>query len=71
MSRPENTIPRKRGRPATGPARGIMVRMRESDLAVLDEWIAAQPDPKPSRPEAIRRLALGVLRLSALGVRPW
>jgi hypothetical protein len=27
------------------------------DLArALDEWIASQPDPKPSRPEAIRRL---------------
>jgi hypothetical protein len=23
----------------------------------IDAWIAAQPDPKPSRPEAIRRLA--------------
>ena len=22
----------------------------------LDAWIAAQPDPKPSRPEAVRRL---------------
>jgi len=24
--------------------------------AALDAWIAAQPDPKPSRPEAIRHL---------------
>jgi len=24
--------------------------------AELDAWIAEQPDPKPSKPEAIRRL---------------
>ena len=24
------------------------------DVAALDAWITAQPDPKPSRPEAIR-----------------
>jgi hypothetical protein len=24
--------------------------------AELDAWITTQPDPKPSRPEAIRRL---------------
>jgi hypothetical protein len=30
-------------------------------LAELDAWIAQQPDPKPSRPEAIRRLVqLGI-----------
>ena len=30
-------------------------------LAELDVWIAQQPDPKPSRPEAIRRLVqLGI-----------
>ena len=70
MSKAENPIPRKRGRLVTRQGRAIVVRMHEADLDVLDAWIAAQPDPKPSRPEAIRRLALGVLRLSALGVRP-
>jgi hypothetical protein len=25
-------------------------------IAALDAWIAAQPEPKPSRPEAIRRI---------------
>jgi len=30
-------------------------------LAVLDAWILAQPDPKPSRPEAIRRLLTAAL----------
>jgi hypothetical protein len=32
------------------------VRLQPSDLGRLDEWIAAQPEPKPSRPEAVRRL---------------
>jgi len=27
-----------------------------SYIEPLDAWIAEQPDPKPSRPEAIRRL---------------
>ena len=35
---------------------GIMVRMPPRSIDVLDRWIAKQPDPKPSRPEAIRRL---------------
>ena len=34
----------------------IGVRWRPSDLARLDAWIAKQPVPRPSRPEAIRRL---------------
>lgn len=35
---------------------GTMVRMPLAALARLDAWIGRQPDPKPSRPEAIRRL---------------
>jgi hypothetical protein len=30
--------------------------MQEAHLAALDAWIERQPEPKPSRPEAIRRL---------------
>ena len=33
-----------------------MVRLQPDQLAALDHWIEAQPDPKPSKPEAIRRL---------------
>jgi len=33
-----------------------MVRMPSSQLAELDEWAERQPEPKPTRPEAIRRL---------------
>jgi hypothetical protein len=32
----------------------------------LDAWIAAQPDPKPSRPEAIRRLVEAALAAATL-----
>jgi hypothetical protein len=31
----------------------VLVRLRPDDLAVLDQWIVAQPDEK-TRPEAIR-----------------
>lgn len=41
------------GRPRTD-ATPIMVRVMPSDVAGLDALIAAQPDPKPTRPEAIR-----------------
>lgn len=33
-----------------------MVRLQNPDLASLDGWVEGQPDPKPSRPEAIRTL---------------
>jgi hypothetical protein len=33
-----------------------MVRLQPDHLAALDTWIAEQPEPKPSRPEAVRRL---------------
>jgi metal-responsive CopG/Arc/MetJ family transcriptional regulator len=37
-------------------SKGIHVALPPDPLARLDAWIEAQPDPKPSRPEAIRRL---------------
>jgi hypothetical protein len=44
------------GRPkTTGLGTGILVRMHDQ-LDAIDAWIAKQHDPKPSRPEAIRRL---------------
>jgi hypothetical protein len=36
--------------------------MQPDQLAILDAWIAAQPEPKPSRPEAIRQLLKPSLR---------
>jgi hypothetical protein len=46
----------KRGRPATGKGEPVQVRLQPSQIAAVDAWIEAQGDPKPSRPEAIRRL---------------
>ncbi len=34
----------------------IGVRVPPAELAPIDKWIKAQPKPKPTRPEAIRRL---------------
>lgn len=48
---------KKRGRPVTtGKGTPVMVRLQPDQLAALDAWIATQPEPKPSRPEAVRRL---------------
>lgn len=35
--------------------------MPPKQLAVLDHWIATQPEPRPTRPEAIRRLLADAL----------
>jgi hypothetical protein len=34
----------------------VGVRLYPDIEAALDAWIARQPDPKPSKPEAIRRI---------------
>lgn len=48
-------IPKSRGRPkTTGRGTAVVVRCHDEQLTPLDAWIADQPDPKPSRPEAIR-----------------
>ncbi len=39
------------------PGTMIGVRVQDDELAALDAWIAAQPDPKPTRPEALRHFA--------------
>jgi len=44
------------GRPPVGST-PINVRLPPDELAMLDVWITAQDDPKPSRPEALRQLA--------------
>jgi hypothetical protein len=46
----------KRGRPPTGIGPVIGVRLYPEMQAELAAWIERQPEPKPSRPEAIRRL---------------
>ena len=53
----DNTNHKKIGRPVTtGKGELIGVRLHEPALGDLDAWIAAQPEPRLSRPEAIRRL---------------
>jgi len=53
----EKTLSQKRrGRPPTGTGALIGVRLQPDQLGALDKWIARHPDPKPSRPEAIRRM---------------
>jgi hypothetical protein len=47
---------RSRGRPKTGIGPNIGLRLYPELEAALDAWIADQPDPKPSRPEAIRQI---------------
>lgn len=48
---------KSRGRPKVG-ATQLAVRVAPDLLAEVDTFISQQPDPKPSRPEAVRRLAI-------------
>lgn len=57
---------KKIGRPRVDAA-PVNVRVPPDLLADLDTWIAEQPDPKPSRPEAIRLLLAD--SLIGLGIR--
>lgn len=59
----ETLITRKRRGPKpTGKGTLIGVRLLPPLLDTIDAWIAAQPDPKPTRPEAIRRLLAEALK---------
>lgn len=40
----------------TGRGEGVMVRLNSELVSKLDAWIEGQPEPKPSRSEAISRL---------------
>jgi hypothetical protein len=53
---------KKRGRPPTGIGKAIGLRLYPDLEALIDAWIAAQPDPKPSRPEAIRQILAAHLK---------
>lgn len=50
------TPKRGRGRPRTGIGPAISMRLYPELEAALMAWIERQPDPKPSRSEALRRL---------------
>ena len=51
----DNIVKPRRGRPATH-AVPVMVRLHPDQLAALDKFIARHPEPRPSRPEAIRQV---------------
>lgn len=50
----------------TGDGTPITVRLLDHDIAALDAYISAQPEPKPSRPEAARRVLAYSLQVRAL-----
>ncbi len=55
MTRQEKILEKKKlGRPAIGKGLQFNAMIRPEMAEALDKWIAAQPDPKPTRPEAIR-----------------
>ncbi len=59
----ETLLAKKRRGPApTGKGTQIVVRMHPDQLGPLDAWIEAQPEPKPTRPEAIRRIVDATLK---------
>jgi len=53
---------RGRGRPATGQGRQTGLRIPDDLNAELDGWIERQEEPKPTKPEAIRRLLRRALK---------
>lgn len=59
---------KKRGPAPTGKGEPILVRLQPTQLQALDNWISAHPDPKPTRPAAIREglkdwlISLGLLK---------
>ena len=46
----------------TGQGDGVTVRIDSERVSKLDAWIDAQPEPKPNRREAVRRLLDSVLQ---------
>lgn len=62
MDDQETLITKKRGPKPTGIGTLIGVRMLPDLLAALDKWIDRQDEPKPTRPEAVRRILWDVLR---------
>jgi Arc/MetJ-type ribon-helix-helix transcriptional regulator len=66
MTRQDKSLTKKRGRP-TGVTHGdfIGLRLPSSLAASLDTWMASQPEPRPSRSEAIRRLLAEALAREA------
>jgi hypothetical protein len=56
MDGQEKILEKKRGRPAIGKGLQFNAMLRPELAARIDAWIENQPEPRPTRPEAIRRL---------------
>jgi hypothetical protein len=57
MTRLQKGLTKKRGRPAGGEHEDFVgLRLPQGLTASIDRWAACQPDPKPTRSEAMRRL---------------
>jgi hypothetical protein len=50
------TSPQQRKPAPAGEATSVDVRLEPNELTGLDAWIAAQAEPRPNRPDAIRRI---------------
>lgn len=59
MSAQGISVTKNRGRPRGEPT--SVVRLPDSLLTEVDAWISRQPEPRPSRPEGIRRLLADAL----------
>lgn len=58
----QTVLPQKKRGPApTGKGTLIGVRLQPDILETIDAWIAKQPAPRPTRPEAMRSLAAEAL----------
>jgi hypothetical protein len=56
MKKSITVLRKKRGRPPTGTDPMLSFRSPPELTSALDRWIEKQPDPKPSRSDAIRLL---------------
>jgi len=66
MTKPLDVNTKSRGRPkTTGTGELVGVRLQPDQLTALDAWIDRQPEPKPSRPDAMRKLLQKGLESSA------
>ena len=64
------TTNKRRGRPkTTGKGESVNLRLLPELMGALDAHIAMCPEPRPTRPEAIRRLLAEALGKTA-GARP-
>lgn len=55
---PQDTVitKKRRGPAPTGKGTLLGVRLQPDQLGQVDHWIAGRPEPRPSRPEAVRLL---------------